>query len=234
MRSPANQISVMKWLCHFLRCRTATCVVLVAALLSPVRASASALFYGFNNVFSGTGPASTSLPWVTMLVQDMVPGTVSLTISNAALTGSEFLGEFDFNLNPGLNPTNLQFTFATGSGGFSSPSLSLKENGAKAGGDGYYDISFGFGTADGTRFTVGDYVTCQITSPGLTASDFNCLSAPSGGHGPFYAATHVQGIGVGGSNSGWISATQVTQVTPVPEPGTFAIAVCGLTGLLVM
>ena len=212
------------------------CVVLVAALLSPVGAGASALFYGFNNVFSGTGPASTSLPWVTMLVQDMVPGTVSLTISNAALTGSEFLGEFDFNLNPGLNPTNLQFTFATESGGFNLPSISLKENGAKADGGGYYDISFGFGTADGTRFTVGDYVTCQITSPGLTASDFNYLSAPSGGHGPFYAATHVQGIGVGGSNSGWISATQVTPVPviPVPEPGTFAIAVCGLTGLLVM
>jgi hypothetical protein len=231
MRSPENQISVMKWLCLFLRCRTATCVVLVAALLSPMGASASTLFYGFNNVYSGTGPASTSLPWVTMLFQDMAPGTVSLTLPKAALTGSGFLGEFDFNLNPGLNPTKLQFAFATGSGGFNLPTISTGENRAKADGDGYYDISFGFGTADGTRFAVGDYVTCQITSPGLTAFDFNCLSAPAGGYGPFYAATHVQGIGVGGSNSGWIS---VTQVTPAPEPGTFAIAVCGLTGLFVM
>jgi len=231
MRSPENQIRVMKWLCLFLRCRTATCVVLVAALLSPMGAGASTLFYGFNNVYSGTGPASTSLPWVTMLFQDMAPGTVSLTLSNAALTGSGFLGEFDFNLNPGLNPTKLQFTFATGSGGFNLPTISTGEHRAKADGDGYYDISFGFGTADGTRFAVGDYVTCQITSPGLTAFDFNCLSAPAGDYGPFYAATHVQGIGVGGSNSGWISATQVT---PVPEPGTFAIAVYGLTGLFVM
>jgi hypothetical protein len=168
-----------------------------------------------------------------MLFQDMAPGTVSLTLSNAALTGSGFLGEFDFNLNPGLNPTNLQFSLPTKIGVFSSPSISLQENQLHADGDGYYDIGLGFATSAGNTFTAGESVTYQITSSGLTAADFNYLSLPANGNGPgpFYAATHVQGIGVGGSNSGWIS---VTQVTPVPEPGTFALMVCGLTGLLVM
>jgi hypothetical protein len=235
----AKGISLTEWLCHSLTRGTATGVFLAAGLLfSPVRAGASvivptepSLFFGFNNVFSGTGPVSTSLPWVTMIIQDMGSGTVSLTISNSALTGTEFLSEYDFNLDPGLNPANLQFTYMTGSGGFAAPTIQTGTDAFKADGDGKYDISFGFATADGgaNRFTAGEYVTYQIaiTGSGLTPSDFNFLSTSAGGHGPFYAAAHAQNTGVGGCYSGWIS---VTQVTPVPEPGTPALAVVG--GLL--
>jgi hypothetical protein len=56
----------------------------------------------------------------------------------------------------------------------------------------------------------------------LTASSFNFLSAPDGGHGPFYTAAHVQGIGIDGNFSGWVT---------VPEPATWALVTTGGAGL---
>jgi hypothetical protein len=51
------------------------------------------------------------------------------------------------------------------------------------------------------------------------------------GGGPFYNG----GVGLGGGGGDLAGTASVTyDYAPVPEPGTFALMVCGLTGLLVM
>jgi uncharacterized protein (TIGR03382 family) len=57
----------------------------------------------------------------------------------------------------------------------------------------------------------------------LVATDFQFLSAPAGGHGPFYVAAHVQGIGAEGDDSGWVTT---------PEPTTFTLAALAALALL--
>src|SRR5437763_431802 len=58
------------------------------------------------------------------------------------------------------------------------------------------------------------------TAP-ISAADFFFQSFPDGGHGPFYAAAHVQNTGFDGNGSGWIA--------PVPEPTTLTLAAAMLT-----
>jgi hypothetical protein len=51
------------------------------------------------------------------------------------------------------------------------------------------------------------------------------------GGGPFYNG----GVGLGGGGGDLAGTASVTyEYAPVPEPGTFALMVCGLAGLLVM
>src|SRR5262249_23711285 len=156
---------------------------------------------------------------------DVSLGTVQLTVSNLNLTGTENVDQLYLNLNPNLDATQLSFNYVSGSGGFDLPSILEGTNSFKAHGDGQYNILFNFtSSSDGThQFTQGEYFTYTITGiPTLTAADFDYLSFPAGGAGPFYAAAHVQRIG-SGSLSGWVSADGVTQISPVPEPSAASI-----------
>lgn len=67
-------------------------------------------------------------------------------------------------------------------------------------------------------------MSLDISAPGLTASSFNFLSAPDGGHGPFYTAAHVQSIGAGDA-SGWVT---------VPEPSSWLLAGLAALGCLLV
>jgi len=177
--------------------------------------------YVFNNAFSGTAPASTNALWLEATFRTTTPGTVQLTVSNLNLTASENVDQLYFNLATNLSPTSLSFSFGGGSGGYDLPSVSTGINAFKADGDGKYDILFDLATggADSNRFTQGESLVCNITGiPTLSAGDFEYLSAPAGGSGPFYAAAHVQRIGTA-SLSGWISADVVHALEPIPEPG---------------
>jgi len=188
-------------------------------LLLPVKVQASAFFYYFGNSFSGTAPSG-SAPWISALFEDVSPGTVSLTISNNNLAVDEFVREVDFNLKPSLSPTSLLFTYTGSSGTFALPTILQGTDIKKADGDGKYDISLGFSTEIALRFGPGESLTYQITGiPTLTVADFIYYSTPAGGHGPFYAASHIQGIS-GGTLSGWVSPLEVT---PVPEPSSFVL-----------
>jgi hypothetical protein len=201
-------------------------VILIGiALLSPTRSSAaSGITYQFDNEFSSGTPPSGPAPWITATIQTVTPGTVQLTVANNGLLGSEFVSGFYLNLNTNFNPLNLSISYVSSSGSFLAPSvgsgtIELGRDSFKADGDGKYDVLFDFSTVSGSTFGAGESITYQISGiSGLVADDFVYLSAPNGGHGPFYAAAHVQGIGPSGALSGWVEPSLGAQVFQVPEP----------------
>jgi hypothetical protein len=195
------------------------------------------IILGANFEFSGgSAPASGTAPWIQAQFSDVSPGTVELTLSTPNLTGSEFVSDWDLNIDPSFNPTNLTFTLSGNPNSITLPTTPIPTgiDSFQADGDGLYDIKFAFATAGNkVRFTGGKSISYTITSsqPGLSASLFNVLSTPAGGHGPYLMAAHVQNtptIIVNGNtvNSGWVAP-----LAPVPEPSTIillSMASCAL------
>jgi hypothetical protein len=205
------------------------------ALLSPAKSSAaSGITYQFDNEFSSGTPPAGPAPWITASIQNVSPGTVQLTIANNGLLGSEFVSGFYLNLNTNFSSLNLSISYVSSSGTFLIPSIASGtiERGTdsfKADGDGKYDVLFDFSTVNGSTFGAGESITYQISGiAGLTANDFVYLSAPNGGHGPFYAAAHVQGIGPDGGLSGWVEPSLGAQPILVPEPSSAALLASSL------
>jgi hypothetical protein len=178
--------------------------------------------YRFNTTFSGNGPIGPG-PWVNASFHDVTNGTVSLIISNNGLCGSEFLSGLYLNLNTNYSATSLSFQFVGGTAGVRPTNIWTGRDQFKADGDGKYDILLDFDAASAHRFAAGDYLEYLITGiADLNVLDFQYLSAPAGGSGPFFAAAHVQSIG-GGELSGWIRPTEFTRIFPVPEPSAAAL-----------
>ena len=210
-------------------------VACMVALFSGAKANAaSGITYNFDHEFSsGTPPAGPS-PWITATIADISPGTVQLTIANNGLLGSEFISGFYLNLNTNFSSLNLSINYVSSLGNFTIPNIGdgTIERGTdsfKADGDGKYDVLFDFSTVSGKTFGAGESVTYQISGiTGLTANDFVFLSAPNGGHGPFYAAAHVQGIGADGSLSGWVEPSLGAQPILVPEPSSAVLLALSL------
>ncbi len=193
-------------------------------------ALATGFVYRFDNVFSGAAPAGHS-PWVDAAFKDTANG-VLLTVDNGGLSANEFLGSLYLNINPAdtAKIQNLTFTFQNGTSGVTAPTIQTGEDAFKADGDGKYDILFNFATANSGRFGAGDSVTYLISGiPGLTSADFQYLSTPAGGHGPFDAAGHVQGIGCS-DDSGWIDPSVGPVPVPEPAPGAVMALAVGLLG----
>jgi len=82
------------------------------------------------------------------------------------------------------------------------------------------------------RFGVGDSVSFVITGAGITASSFDVLSTPAGGHGPFKTAAHAQGIDPNASQSGWIAPDGGGgPVIPLPASAWMGLALLGGMGV---
>jgi hypothetical protein len=122
-------------------------------------------------------------------------------------------------------------------------SISTGVDAFKADGDGLYDILIDIKSGPpAVRLTAGETAVWDLSGiAGLDALDFDFLSAPDGGHGPFKAAAHVQGIGPQNADSGWVApetTTTTTTVTPtttitpttggVPEPSMLLLLGSGL------
>ena len=196
---------------------------MLGAILAPAVSPAAEVIYNFDNVFSGVTVPSNP-PWMTETFNDVSPGVVSLTISNTDLTGGEFIGGVYINIDPQDNVNSLHFSLVSQRGSFTDPTVNLGEDKFKADGDGYYDILLSFGTANGTTFGPGNSITYTLSGfTGLNALDFAYISTSSGGHGPFYSAAHVQGVG---ANSAWINPSQLVTIVPEPAPA----AVFGFLG----
>lgn len=198
-------------------------VALAAGISVGARAS-TVTFLPSVEYTNGTAPTGPG-PWLSASFDDHnSTGSVTLTLNTTNLVGTEFVGEWDFNLDPALDPTKLLFTKSSSTGSFSDPSISTGTNGFKAGSDGQYDISFSFATPNADRFGVGDSVTYTITGIStLSAMSFDFKSQPGGAAGPFFTGAHVQSIGNNGNGSGWIAPTQAIVVNQTPEP---AIGAC--------
>jgi hypothetical protein len=201
-------------------------VIRISMLLLLQTAAFSADYeYLFNTTFSGTSPAGTNT-WIEVMFHDLGAGKVSLTISNSGLTDSEFISGLYFNLNTNLGPTQLTFQLTGGNDPSGASTISTGVNQFKADGDGLYDILFSFPTTTDGRFGVGDYLVYEASGiPTITALDFDFVSAPAGGSGPFLAAAHVQSIGSAGA-SGWIRPTEFQAVT-VPEAQPASLILLG-------
>ncbi len=198
-------------------------------LLVPVlfcgAANATSLSFSLNTEFSGGQAPAGAAPWLIATFADQAaPNTVRLTLNAAGLTGNENVLSAYFNLDPLLSPTLLSFAYLAGaSTGPAANAITTAVDCCKADGDGKYDIRFTF--PSGSGFDAAETVVYNIVYSGaavLNALSFNFLSAPAGGHGPFFAAAHIQNTtGAGSGGSGWISP--VTAVSPVPEPGTWML-----------
>jgi hypothetical protein len=202
------------------------------------KASASSITYDFDHEFSSGTPPVGAAPWLQAVFSDtgLPANAVQLTLSTLNLSGSEFVSGWYFNLNPAFSTANLTISQTSASGAFDAPSITRGTDAFKADGDGKYDLLFSFGTAGDAshRFSTGDSITFTLSGiAGLTAADFNYMSAPAGGHGPYLAATHVQSID--GNYSGWLDPSTTTETggdVQVPD-GCLTFLLLGIGSLAV-
>lgn len=190
----------------------------ILLLAATARSSHAAMVVqGLDFEYSGGTPPAGAAPWVRATFDDGGgSGSVTMKLDALNLTGSEFVSKWLFNLDPALDPALLNFSVQSSTGAFATPSALTGIDAFGAAGNTKFDILVDFAVAPpADRFTAGDSITFQITGiPTLTAHSFSFLSIP-GGKGPYISAAHIQGIGPGGGDSGWIAV--------VPEPGAAAI-----------
>ncbi len=204
-----------------------TAVGLLAAATPVLSAT---IVFNYNQEFSGGTAPLGSTPWMvstfsasptTYIIGSSTYDAVRLTINLSNLQSGAFISETDFNIDPTLNPANLGVNFVSGNS-HANVTPGLATDSFKADGDGFYDISFSFPTSSGSTFGSGTQAVFDIeatnvaTASALTPGSFAFLSKPAGGHGPFYAAAHVQNTGIGNGGSGWIAPSGFTSVVPVP------------------
>ena len=207
---------------------------LMAALLFGIPAVSPAAFITMElgTEYSGATAPAGPAPWGTATFDDDTgnPNTVDLTLGAAGLVDVEFIDQWMFNFDPGLDPTLL--TFAAVDNIDSVPTLSFGTDLFMADGDGFFDIHFDFPPPPGTfpeKFTTGEQITYTLiyTSPiDVTSFDFLSTPPPGGGPGPFRTAAQIQGIAPGGLESGW--------ATEVPEPASALLLSPGLLALLAL
>jgi hypothetical protein len=210
-------------------------LALSASVCGPSSASGS-ITINLDTEFSGAADPQGATPWLTAVFQDQGGGVVRLTMSTANLVGTEFVGVWNFNLNPALDPTLLAFSavnIAAVSPDFVvATDIDTGVDAFRPDGDGFFDIEFDFPqSSSANRFTAGESVVVDITYTGVgtfNETSFNVESAdgPGMSPGPFHSAAHVQSISVA-PGSGWIGNERPPVVQTgggdVPEAASFLV-----------
>jgi hypothetical protein len=207
------------------------CLVLALLALAGARsAQATSVTFGLDVEFSNGTPPEGSAPWVTITIDDAADAVgangVRVTISNGGLTDEEFVSEVSLNLDPLLDPTQLVYT-AVSTSAVASVTFLTGVDFFQSDGDGKFDVVLVLPPPPGSftaKFTGGETIVFDLDyGAPLSAGDFAFGSAPGGGQGTFFAAAHVQGIGLDDEDSGWIGY--------VPEPATAVLLGGGLVAL---
>ncbi|MBI3839520.1 MAG: PEP-CTERM sorting domain-containing protein [Planctomycetia bacterium] len=213
------------------------CTAVIAGfllILLPGAARATILTMEADIEFSGgTAPAGPA-PWFTVTIDDHgSTGSVTFDLTGAHLTSTENISELDLNLDPALSADlgSLTFTELSRTGSFTTPTIFQGEDNFRANSGGLYDIRLSFAVGTNHTFIGGDAIQYSIAGAGLTASSFDFLSTPAGGHGPFVMAAHIQNTPAGGGSSGWVTDSVNSHVQAVPEPSTACLAGFGLISL---
>lgn len=194
-------------------------------------------FYPDTVLGHGTAPEEEP-PWISAIFDDHGDqGSVTLTLSCLNLSAGEFVSRWLFNLDPLLNPKDLEIEPLAHAGSFRDPSISLGANKFNGGGGDKFDIAFYFSTSNknSKRFDADDSLQLEISGiSDLTAQsfDFNSKGKDHCNNNDilhYKTEAHIQGIVIGhcGGDSGWVV---------VPEPssfillgmGAFGLAFCGL------
>ena len=215
---------------------------LLLLLIAPTTASATQIVFDFDVRFSNTVNPGGPGPWLRATLDDAAAGAgfdVRLTMETIGLTGTEYISDWGFSVDPAKvsNPGTLTFNkvnvLALSPG---DVTITTGVDHWQADGDGKYDIRFAFPTSGAgggvRRFMGGETVIIDInwTVGDLLAADFNVLATRGGDNGPFYSAAHVQAIG---TNSTWVSDDDGgDEPDPLPEGGS-TVAFLGIALLAV-
>jgi len=203
----------------------------IATALALIHIPAQAVDIGFTNEFSGGTDCAVAATGCSTLTVTSFVGGVHFELQGTMVPG-EFVRELSGNYNGGpLTISNVTGNTETFLG------FEFASNAFKADGDGFFDWIIHLDNAPpGNRFNGTDTLSWDFL--GATLSQFNSLSVngPEGKNG-FLFATHAQGLANGGS--GWFNGTVPPggtpfDVTPVPEPETYALFAAGLAALAYM
>jgi hypothetical protein len=200
--------------------------LLLLALALGLAGPAAAVVINFDNEFSGGTDCATPVTGCSVLTATSIAGGVHFNLVGTMLPG-EFITELSGNFIGGVTPSVQNITGNTET----FVSFAFASDGFKADGDGYFDWKLTLDNAPpGNRFDGTDHLSWDFM--GLTLPQYNSLSVngPEGKNG-FLFATHAQGLVNGGS--GWFNGQLAPgstpfDVTPVPEPETYALMMAGL------
>jgi len=200
--------------------------LLLLALALGLAGPAAAVTINFDNEFSGGTDCAVPVTGCSVLTATSIAGGVHFNLVGTMLPG-EFITELSGNFIGAVAPTVQNITGNTET----FVSFAFGSNAFKADGDGFFDWKLTLDNAPpGNRFDGTDHLSWDFM--GLTLPQYNSLSVngPEGKNG-FLFATHAQGLVNGGS--GWFNGQLAPgstpfDVTPVPEPETYALMMAGL------